>query len=381
MYQYLDLLQNVLQQGHPKADRTGTGTLSLFGPQMRFNLQEGFPIVTTKRCHLRSIVHELIWFLKGYTNVAYLHEHNVTIWDEWAGERIVSEEEGELPVDYRLAIFRDMNTTETGVSQFYLDWEAGLKEKTDAEIMAILDVHQVPRVGIITIKADGELGPIYGKQWRDWVGPDGRHHDQIANVMEQLKNDPDNRRIIVSAWNVGELDKMALAPCHAFFQFYTREMDFEERESWFFDNLDQDKFREFMSNLEKQNLDRNAFEGERFNYIMANTPERVLSCQLYQRSADMFLGVPFNIASYALLVHMFAQQANMAVGDFVWTGGDVHLYSNHVEQAKLQLTRTPHKLPTLRIKRKPDSIFDYEFDDFEVVGYECDAPIKAPVAI
>lgn len=264
MKQYLDLMAKVLAEGTPKADRTGTGTLSIFGHQMRFNLQEGFPLVTTKKCHLRSIIHELLWFLKGETNIAYLHENNVTIWDEWADE-------------------------------------------------------------------NGDLGPVYGKQWRSWCAPDGRQIDQLSVVLEQLKRDPDSRRIIVSAWNPGELDAMALAPCHAFFQFYVAD-------------------------------------GK-------------LSCQLYQRSCDVFLGLPFNIASYALLVHMVAQQCSLDVGDFVWTGGDTHLYLNHLEQARLQLTREPRALPKLVIKRKPDSLFDYRFDDFEISGYDPHPAIKAPVAI
>ncbi|HKN03857.1 MAG TPA: thymidylate synthase [Buttiauxella sp.] len=264
MQQYLDLMKHVLENGTPKDDRTGTGTLSIFGHQMRFNLQDGFPLVTTKRCHLRSIIHELLWFLKGDTNVAYLHENNVSIWDEWADE-------------------------------------------------------------------NGDLGPVYGKQWRSWATPDGRYIDQLTTVINQLKNDPDSRRIIVSAWNVGELDKMALAPCHAFFQFYVAD-------------------------------------GK-------------LSCQLYQRSCDIFLGLPFNIASYALLVHMMAQQCSLEVGDFVWTGGDTHLYSNHLEQTRLQLTREPRALPKLVIKRKPESLFDYRFDDFEIEGYDPHPAIKAPVAI
>ncbi|EFN0584750.1 TPA: thymidylate synthase [Escherichia coli] len=264
MKQYLELMQKVLDEGTQKNDRTGTGTLSIFGHQMRFNLQDGFPLVTTKRCHLRSIIHELLWFLQGNTNIAYLHENNVTIWDEWADE-------------------------------------------------------------------NGDLGPVYGKQWRAWPTPDGRHIDQITTVLNQLKNDPDSRRIIVSAWNVGELDKMALAPCHAFFQFYVAD-------------------------------------GK-------------LSCQLYQRSCDVFLGLPFNIASYALLVHMMAQQCDLAVGDFVWTGGDTHLYSNHMDQTHLQLSREPRPLPKLIIKRKPESIFDYRFEDFEIEGYDPHPGIKAPVAI
>ncbi|ERT14000.1 thymidylate synthase [Photorhabdus temperata] len=264
MKQYLDLMKRVLEEGTPKADRTGTGTVSIFGHQMRFNLQDGFPLVTTKRCHIRSIIHELLWFLNGDTNTQYLHDNSVTIWDEWADE-------------------------------------------------------------------NGDLGPVYGKQWRAWGAADGRQIDQLKTVLEQLKSDPDSRRIIVSAWNVGELDKMALAPCHAFFQFYVAD-------------------------------------GK-------------LSCQLYQRSCDVFLGLPFNIASYALLVHMLAQQCDLAVGDFVWTGGDTHLYNNHMEQTQLQLSREPRSLPKLVIKRKPESLFDYKFDDFEIVDYDPYPGIKAPVAI
>jgi thymidylate synthase len=264
MKQYLELLRRVKDTGARKADRTGTGTLSLFGQQMRFDLSQGFPLVTTKKVHLRSIIGELLWFLRGETNVAWLREQGVTIWDEWADEQ-------------------------------------------------------------------GELGPVYGKQWRAWPAPDGRTIDQISQVVEQLRSNPDSRRIIVSAWNVGELDQMALMPCHAFFQFYVAD--------------------------------------------------RKLSCQLYQRSADMFLGVPFNIASYALLTHMLAQQCDLDVGEFVWTGGDCHLYLNHLEQAELQLQRQPLPLPTLRIRRRPVSIFDYQYEDFEIVNYQSHPAIKAPVAV
>ncbi len=264
MKQYLALMQKILDEGTPKSDRTGTGTLSIFGHQMRFNLQDGFPLVTTKKCHIRSIIYELLWFLKGDTNINYLKDNKVTIWNEWADE-------------------------------------------------------------------NGDLGPVYGKQWRAWGAADGRQIDQISQLISQIKNDPDSRRMIVSAWNVGELDQMALAPCHAFFQFYVAQ-------------------------------------GK-------------LSCQLYQRSCDVFLGVPFNIASYSLLVHMIAQQCDLQVGDFVWTGGDTHLYANHMEQTHLQLSRDPRPLPKLVIKRKPPTIFDYEFEDFEIVGYAPYPAIKAPVAI
>lgn len=264
MKQYLDLMKTILDEGTPKSDRTGTGTLSIFGYQMRFDLQKGFPLVTTKKCHLRSIIHELLWFLKGDTNIKYLQDNKVTIWDEWADK-------------------------------------------------------------------NGDLGPVYGKQWRAWGAADGRQVDQISQLIQQIKTDPDSRRMIVSAWNVGELDQMALAPCHAFFQFY-----------------------------------------------VANGK---LSCQLYQRSCDVFLGLPFNIASYSLLVHMIAQQCDLEVGDFVWTGGDTHLYSNHMEQTHLQLSREPRALPKLKIRRKPPTIFDYEFEDFEIVDYDPYPAIKAPVAV
>jgi thymidylate synthase len=264
MKPYLELMRRIRDTGLRKDDRTGTGTLSVFGHQMRFDLAEGFPLVTTKRIHTRSIVYELLWFLRGETNVSWLREHGVTIWDEWADEK-------------------------------------------------------------------GELGPVYGKQWRAWLAPDGRTIDQIAQVVEQLKHNPDSRRIIVSAWNVGELDKMALMPCHAFFQFYVAD--------------------------------------------------KRLSCQMYQRSADVFLGVPFNIASYALLIHMLAQQCDLQPGEMVWTGGDCHLYLNHLEQADLQLGRAPLPLPQLRLRRRPPTIFDYDYEDFEFVNYQHHAAIKAPVAV
>jgi thymidylate synthase len=264
MRPYLDLLRDVLDNGAEKSDRTGTGTRSLFGRQLRFDLAGGFPLVTTKKLHTRSIVHELLWFLRGETNIAYLKENGVSIWDEWAD-------------------------------------------------------------------ANGDLGPIYGYQWRSWPTPAGEHIDQITQVMDQIRNNPDSRRMIVSAWNVADVPKMKLPPCHALFQFYVAD-------------------------------------GK-------------LSCQLYQRSADIFLGVPFNIASYALLTHMMAQQAGLDVGDFVWTGGDCHLYSNHMEQVELQLSRAERPLPQLVIKRKPDSLYDYQFDDFEIAGYDPHPAIKAPVAV
>lgn len=277
MKQYLDLLQKILVEGNSKGDRTGSGTLSVFGVQLRFSLADGFPLITTKQVHFKSIIHELLWFLQGDSNIAYLQANNVSIWNEWAD-------------------------------------------------------------------SDGNLGPIYGKQWRSWPAANGTTIDQIAQVVQQIKQMPNSRRLIVSAWNVADLPdetmspqanvqqgKMALAPCHMLFQFYVAD--------------------------EK------------------------LSCQLYQRSCDTFLGLPFNIASYALLTHMLAQQCNLKVGDLIWTGGDVHLYMNHLQQAKQQLRRQPYPLPKLRIKRQPDSIFDYCYDDFELLDYQAHPHIKAPISV
>ncbi len=264
MKRYIDFLKHIADHAHERMDRTGTGTLSVFGQQMRFDLSAGFPLVTTKKLHLKSIIYELLWFLKGDTNVKYLQDNGVRIWNEWADE-------------------------------------------------------------------NGDLGPVYGKQWRAWGATDGRVVDQISQVIEQIQTDPSSRRLIVSAWNVGELDQMALPPCHLLFQFHVAD-------------------------------------GR-------------LSCQLYQRSADAFLGVPFNIASYSLLTHMIAQQCHLDVGDFVWTGGDCHIYITHLEQVALQTSRTPYHLPTLHIKRKPPSIFEYEFEDFEIFNYQAHPHIKGEVAV
>ena len=264
MIQYLQLLRQIREHGLRKTDRTGTGTLSVFGHQARFDLSQGFPLVTTKKLHLKSIVHELLWFLKGDTNIKYLKDHGVSIWDEWADEH-------------------------------------------------------------------GELGPIYGRQWRSWPAPDGKTIDQISRTLDLIRRNPDSRRIIVNAWNVGELEQMSLTPCHALFQFWVGD-------------------------------------GK-------------LSCQLYQRSADVFLGVPFNIASYALLTHMFAQQCELEPGEFIWTGGDCHLYLNHLQQADEQLQRQPFPLPKLVIKRKPPSIFEYQYEDFQIVDYQAHPSIKAPIAV
>ncbi|GIP36222.1 thymidylate synthase [Paenibacillus sp. J2TS4] len=264
MKSYLDLLKDVLENGVQKEDRTGTGTLSVFGRQLRFDLAEGFPLVTTKKLHLRSIIHELLWFLSGDTNIRYLQENGVTIWDEWA----------------------DVN---------------------------------------------GDLGQVYGSQWRSWPAPDGNRIDQISRVIEQIRSNPDSRRLLVNAWNVAEIDEMALPPCHYAFQFYVAD-------------------------------------GK-------------LSCMFNMRSIDTFLGLPFNIASYALLTHMMAEQCGLEPGELIWSGGDVHIYSNHIEQVKLQLTREPYPLPKLMIKRKPDSIFDYRYEDFEIVDYKSHPRIKAPIAV
>ena len=264
MKQYLEMMKYVLENGIDKWDRTGTGTRSVFGYQTRYNLNDGFPLVTTKKCHLRSIIHELLWFLQGDTNIKYLKDNNVSIWDEWADE-------------------------------------------------------------------NGNLGPVYGKQWRKWEAPDGRIIDQISNVVEQIKKNPNSRRLIVSAWNPADVDKMALPPCHSLFQFY----------------------------------------------VINNK----LSCQLYQRSADIFLGVPFNIASYSLLTMMIAQVCNLELGDFVHTTGDTHLYSNHFKQAKLQLSRTPYPLPTMKINPDVKDIFSFKFEDFELQNYQCHPTIKAPIAV
>ena len=269
--QYEDFMRHVFTHGVDKPDRTGTGTRSVFGHQMRFDLQEGFPLITTKKVHLKSIILELLWFLRGDGNARWLQERGVTIWDEWA-------------------------------------------------------------------QPNGDLGPVYGVQWRSWPTPDGGHIDQVSQLVEQLKRDPHSRRLIISAWNVADLPHMALMPCHAFFQFYVCPAGSQ-----------------------------------------ASRPR--LSCQLYQRSADIFLGVPFNIASYALLTHMLAQQCDMDVGDFVWTGGDCHIYSNHFEQVQTQLSRTPFAYPQLHIARRPASVFDYAYEDFEVRGYQHHPPLKAPVAV
>lgn len=344
MKQYLALMQDILDNGVVKKDRTGVGTLSVFGRQLRFDLKEGFPLVTTKKVHLKSIIHELLWFLNGDTNVKYLQENGVRIWNEWAN-------------------------------------------------------------------AEGELGPVYGKQWREWrdckvvechdvgrtqqlmqrgykyignIKEDGttylvyeKPHDQISKVIQQLREDPDSRRIIVSAWNVSDLDDMALNPCHNYFQFYTTEMTVLERLNWFEEN-EPEKFANAPL-INHKDIDNEELLHETLD--REGIPRRKLSCFFLMRSNDVFLGLPFNIASYALLTHIVAQQLNMVPDELVYSGVDVHLYSNHLEQAKLQLTREPYPLPKLVIKRKPDSIFDYKYEDFELVGYQSHPHIAAPVAV
>ncbi len=344
MKQYLALMQDILDNGVVKKDRTGVGTLSVFGRQLRFDLKEGFPLVTTKKVHLKSIIHELLWFLNGDTNVKYLQENGVRIWNEWAN-------------------------------------------------------------------AEGELGPVYGKQWREWrdckvvechdvgrtqqliqrgykyignIKEDGttylvyeKPHDQISKVIQQLREDPDSRRIIVSAWNVADLDDMALNPCHNYFQFYTTEMTLLERLDWYEVN-EPEKFASAPL-INHEDID----DEERLHETLdrEGIPRRKLSCFYMMRSNDYLLGAPFNVASYALLTHIVAQQLNMVPDELVYSGVDVHLYSNHLEQAKLQLTREPYPLPKLVIKRKPDSIFDYKYEDFELVGYQAHPHIAAPVAV
>lgn len=343
MKQYLEMMQNILDEGRVKSDRTGTGTLSVFGRQMRFNLQEGFPLVTTKKCHLRSIIHELLWFLSGDTNIKYLNDNGVTIWDEWADAN------GDLGPVY---------------GKQWRAWKTIVRVADDPKRIGLLKAKGYKEVGTLT---DGQVTRGAFLEYS---------HDQISTVINQLRNDPDNRRIIVSAWNVGELEHMALAPCHSFFQFYTHELTVDERLNWMeINNPELFNSALFVNDIINNDTLMQAELDSR------GVPSRSLSCQLYQRSCDFFLGVPFNIASYALLVHMVAQQVNMVPGDFVWTGGDVHLYSNHLEQAKLQLTREPLPLPKLAIKRKPESIFDYKFEDFEIQNYVSHDPIKAPVAI
>ncbi|EDL3911804.1 thymidylate synthase [Salmonella enterica subsp. enterica serovar Infantis] len=344
MKQYLALMQDILDNGVVKKDRTGVGTLSVFGRQLRFDLKEGFPLVTTKKVHLKSIIHELLWFLNGDTNVKYLQENGVRIWNEW------SDEEGNLGPVY---------------GKQWREWR-------DCKVVECHDVgrtQQLMQRGykyIGNMKEDGTTYLVYEKA-----------HDQISKVIQQLREDPDSRRIIVSAWNVADLDDMALNPCHNYFQFYTTEMTLLERLDWYEVN-EPEKFASAPL-INHEDID----DEERLHETLdrEGIPRRKLSCFYMMRSNDYLLGAPFNVASYALLTHMIAQQLNMVPDELVYSGVDVHLYSNHLEQAKLQLTREPYPLPKLVIKRKPDSIFDYKFEDFELVGYQSHDTIKAPIAV
>nr|DAY52670.1 MAG TPA: thymidylate synthase [Caudoviricetes sp.] len=346
MKQYLALMQDILDNGVVKKDRTGVGTLSVFGRQLRFDLKEGFPLVTTKKVHLKSIIHELLWFLNGDTNVKYLQENGVRIWNEWANE------EGELGPVY---------------GQQWREWmDTKLVYLWDERSKDVLRERGYRYIGTIAKDDPEESIVIYRKS-----------HDQISKVIQQLREDPDSRRIIVSAWNVGDLDDMALNPCHNYFQFYTTEMTLLERLDWYEVN-EPEKFANAPL-ITHEDIDSE----ERLHEILdrEGIPRRKLSCFYMMRSNDYLLGAPFNVASYALLTHMIAQQLNMVPDELVYSGVDVHLYSNHLEQAKLQLTREPYPLPKLVIKRKPDSIFDYKYEDFELVGYQSHDTIKAPIAV
>lgn len=396
MKQYLELMQRILDEGVEKKDRTGTGTVSIFGHQMRFDLRENFPLVTTKKCHLRSIIHELIWFLNGDTNNQYLASNGVTIWDEWqATEDVIDLHRS---IDKLLSYNCSDVDAGTYIDSIRISTGLDLTKASNAELLKYFDEMAAKETARLTelhcqpilitrdayveySKRVGDFGPIYGKQWRDWVGPNGEHHDQIANVLRMLREDPDSRRIIVSAWNVADLDKMALAPCHAFMQFYTREMSQSDRVQWLYENTadEWDEFQEVTGKLTAEERDA----GELQALDKYGVPKRELSLQLYQRSCDTFLGLPFNIASYALLTHWVAYCTNMAVGDFVWTGGDIHLYSNHLEQAREQLGRLPKKLPKFvwRTDRKVNDPKEFRPEDFEIVGYDPHPAIKAPIAI
>lgn len=344
MKQYLALMQDILDNGVVKKDRTGVGTLSVFGRQLRFDLKEGFPLVTTKKVHLKSIIHELLWFLNGDTNVKYLQENGVKIWNAW------SDEEGNLGPVY---------------GKQWREWR-------DCKVVECHDVRRTQQLMqrgykyIGNMKEDGTTYLVYEKA-----------HDQISKVIQQLREDPDSRRIIVSAWNVPDLDDMALNPCHNYFQFYTTEMTLLERLDWYEVN-EPEKFANAPL-INHEDIDSE----ERLHETLdrEGIPRRKLSCFYMMRSNDYLLGAPFNVASYALLTHMIAQQLNMVPDELVYSGVDVHLYSNHLEQAKLQLTREPYPLPKLVIKRKPDSIFDYKYEDFELVGYQSHDTIKAPIAV
>lgn len=340
MQQYHDMMRHILAMGRDKTDRTGTGTRSIFGYQMRFNLAEGFPLVTTKKVHMKSIIHELIWFLAGDTNIRYLKENGVSIWDEWADAN------------------GDLGPVYGGQWRRWQDVKV-FSQTSDREL-----IEKYKKLGYQIV---GEIDPSYMSDEVVYK----KEIDQISDIVNLLKTSPDSRRIIVSAWNVGDIPNMKLPPCHSLFQLYTDDLTLDERVALAGANL----------GVPVQMVGDGGEEAAHYTLDTLGVPRKRLSCQLYQRSADVFLGVPFNIASYAILTHMLAQQCDMAVGDFVWSGGDIHIYSNHFEQVELQLTRSPKLLPELVIKRRPESIFDYKFEDFEVVGYNPDPAIKAPVAV
>lgn len=403
MKQYQDLLRDILENGRRKGDRTGTGTISLFGAQMRFNLQDGFPLVTTKKCHLKSIIHELLWFLAGDTNTKYLNDNGVSIWDEWA-----LKEDGVKEI--RLSYYERMEQAVTnGVISSATELDKMYLEQGYAAVDNWLSEHGVSTVKSMVTHSAGDLGPIYGKQWRAWEAThpqDGLDVtiDQIQEAVNLLKNNPNSRRIIVSAWNPNDLpdegmspqqnvlvDKMALAPCHCLFQFYTDEATEEERiryaEDHFALEIAKSQENDFGGTTLYLNGESYSAALEKSRKLALDSvvrrlvPERRLSCQLYQRSVDSFLGLPFNIASYALLTLMVSQCVDMIPGDFVWTGGDTHIYLNHLDQVNEQLSREPKPLPIMRLNPEIKNIDDFKFDDFTLFGYDPHPAIKAPISI
>lgn len=391
MKQYHDYLKFILENGIKKEDRTGTGTISIFGYQMRFNLNDGFPLITTKKLHFKSIVHELLWFLSGDTNIKYLNDNGVKIWDSWAIKETKLHGVGWIERTPMYEYIKDNTNTSDSIE----DIENYIKNHSFKEIEKYynlnLEIDYDEREYII--QEVGEVGPMYGKQWTNWEYKkgDGSYPqtisiNQISNVIKQIKNNPDSRRLIVSAWNVADLPdeilspqenvkqgKMALAPCHVMFQFYTTELSLEERYSFYHNSLSTKEER-FKNMNENKYYSHNELDN-------LNIPKRKLSCMLTQRSCDSFLGVPYNIASYSLLTHMIAQQCNLEVGEFIWSGGDCHIYTNHIEQVKDQLSRKPYELPKLKINRKPESIFNYKYEDFEIIDYKAHPHIKGVVAI
>lgn len=379
MQQYHDMLRHILTVGVQKGDRTGTGTISTFGHQLRFDLKEGFPLVTTKKVHLKSIIHELLWFLSGNTNAQYLQDNGVGIWDEWAAPEDVYEEE-RLSVSERVALYaQETGETVRNVEHLYRESPDGLTSKMAAR--------GIPTTRRVLIKKKGDLGRVYGAQWRDWIGPNGEHIDQITKVIDRLKTDPDCRRLIVTAWQPAEIEKMALPPCHLYFQFWTRELSKGERIDWINANLPAEAERvknTLMAEVEADkfvNNDAGLIQRNYELYDEVDAPRRAISCNFVMRSTDSFLGAPFNIASYALLTMMIAQVVNMVPEELVFTGNDVHIYTNHLEQVGLQLSREPRALPRMKINPNVKDIFGFKYEDFELVGYDPHPAIKAPVAV